>query len=449
MRLDKVETMIRILVITVGIFWTAFSASADTLVSRVLPNGMEIIVAPDSRTDSVTVEIAVKLGSQYENAATNGLAHLYEHMFWTANRAWEEGADYLKGIAEKNLIFNGITREEVSYFHLTGQGEHLPVMIHYMRDAALFPLFRETDLKREVAIVLDELERDNAPPYVYLGRTSTALLFSGNAAKRPAGDPSVIRNATAEDLRSLHARFVVPGNTALVVSGNCVPSDVFRQAEKLFGSWTGAARLAALTKWPPLEPQVAVRESRDVNQAVIRFSWRGPSFEDDPDGANAADILFAILDAPGSRMDSALVATGLVKDYQISYYTQRNVGVFDLTIACEPEKARDAARAARAEMERLVAMPEYFSDRELRTNRARYVEAERRDNEDPVEYAHTISFWWGTAGTRYLKGRSAALLKVERGAINRFIGRYIRQKPFVSVAVIPAGSGALAEGDLY
>ena len=56
-------------------------------VSKTLPNGLEVIVLPDSGVPLVTVELAVRNGSFTEPPELNGLSHLYEHMFFKGNQA--------------------------------------------------------------------------------------------------------------------------------------------------------------------------------------------------------------------------------------------------------------------------------------------------------------------------------------------------------------------------
>jgi len=51
-----------------------------------LPNGLEVLVIEDNTVPLVTIEIAAKNGSYTESPAYNGLSHLYEHMFFKANR---------------------------------------------------------------------------------------------------------------------------------------------------------------------------------------------------------------------------------------------------------------------------------------------------------------------------------------------------------------------------
>jgi zinc protease len=52
-----------------------------------LDNGMEVLVIEDASVPLATVEIVVRNGAYTEDAQYNGLSHLYEHMFFKANKA--------------------------------------------------------------------------------------------------------------------------------------------------------------------------------------------------------------------------------------------------------------------------------------------------------------------------------------------------------------------------
>src|SRR5262249_13935370 len=70
-------------------------AEAAPLVSKTLPNGLEIVVLEDHSIPLVTVELAVRNGALTEPPELNGLSHLYEHMFFKSNQATLNRADYL------------------------------------------------------------------------------------------------------------------------------------------------------------------------------------------------------------------------------------------------------------------------------------------------------------------------------------------------------------------
>ena len=51
-----------------------------------LDNGLEVIVIENSRVPLTTIEIAVKNGAFTEGPEYSGLSHLFEHMFFKANK---------------------------------------------------------------------------------------------------------------------------------------------------------------------------------------------------------------------------------------------------------------------------------------------------------------------------------------------------------------------------
>src|SRR5262249_39270692 len=54
----------------------------EGLETRRLDNGLEVLVVEKHDAPIVTIEIAVRTGAFTEDRETNGLSHLYEHMFF-------------------------------------------------------------------------------------------------------------------------------------------------------------------------------------------------------------------------------------------------------------------------------------------------------------------------------------------------------------------------------
>ncbi|MFN9492232.1 MAG: insulinase family protein, partial [Sphingobacteriales bacterium] len=51
-----------------------------------LDNGLEVVVIENNKVPLATIEIAVKNGAFTEGAEYSGLSHLFEHMFFKANK---------------------------------------------------------------------------------------------------------------------------------------------------------------------------------------------------------------------------------------------------------------------------------------------------------------------------------------------------------------------------
>ncbi|MDQ1523869.1 MAG: zinc protease, partial [Pyrinomonadaceae bacterium] len=137
----------------------ATAAAQSQLVSRVLANGLEVIVLEDHSIPLVSLELAVKNGSYTEPPELNGLSHLYEHMFFKANKAVLEGADYLKTLDQLGVLSNASTREEIVNYYSHTTSPNLRVAMVAMRDSARYPLFHERQFEQERQAVLAELDR--------------------------------------------------------------------------------------------------------------------------------------------------------------------------------------------------------------------------------------------------------------------------------------------------
>src|SRR5947209_16180857 len=89
--------------------WTRFT----------LDNGLEVLVVENHLTPIVTIEIAVKNGSFTEPPEYNGLSHLYEHMFFTANARDTTEDDFLGRVDDLGIVYNGQTHEELVEYYFT------------------------------------------------------------------------------------------------------------------------------------------------------------------------------------------------------------------------------------------------------------------------------------------------------------------------------------------
>jgi hypothetical protein len=76
-------------------------------VSKTLPNGLEVIVLPDSSIPLVTVELDVRNGSFTEPPEYHGLSHLFEHMFFKPNQAVMLGTFEIKAADRGRLLSQG------------------------------------------------------------------------------------------------------------------------------------------------------------------------------------------------------------------------------------------------------------------------------------------------------------------------------------------------------
>ena len=410
------------------------------LVNRVLSNGLEVIVLEDHSVPLVTIELAVKNGSYTEPPEYNGLSHLYEHMFFKANRAIANQEDYLKKIGQLGIAYNGSTREEVVNYYFTTVSANLRTAMNFMRDAARYPLFDDKEFERERQVVIGEIDRNESNPFYYLNKEMNERLFyKYPSRKTPLGSRQTVSSATTQMMRTIQGRYYVPNNSALVVTGDVKPEEIFKMAQDFYGDWPRREKDPfvefPLVEHPPLQKSEGAIIKQPVQNVLISIGWQGPSIGKDDAATYAADVFSFILSQPNSRFQRNLVDTGLVTGLNIGYYTQRNVGPINIILQTSPDKARAATRAVYNEVAHFNDK-DYFTDDQLESAKALLEADDLYQREKLSEYAHTLSFWWASTGLDYFRGYLGRLRSTSRADISRYVTTYIQDKPHVALALI-------------
>ena len=409
------------------------------LVNRILANGLEVIVLEDHSIPLITIELAVKNGSYTEPPELNGLSHLYEHMFFKANRAVADKEDYLKTIGTLGIAYNASTREEVVNYYFTTTSPNLRTAMQFMKDSVRYPLFIEGEFERERQVVIGEIDRNESNPFFYLNREMTEkLFFKYPSRKSPLGSRETVSAATTAMMRLIQSRYYVPNNSALVITGDVNPETVFQLAQEFYGDWAKADDPFVkhpLVEHPPLPKSEGAVITQPIENVIIDIGWHGPSIGKDDAATYAADVFSFILTQPNSRFQRALVDSGLVNGVAIGYYTQRNVGPISIIAQTTPDKARPALKAIYNEVAHFNDK-DYFTDEQLEAAKALLEADDLYSREKLSDYAHTLSFWWASTGLDYFRGYLPRLRSTSRADISRYVTTYIQGKPHVGLALL-------------
>jgi zinc protease len=418
---------------------TAGKPTSD-IASHILANGLEVVVLEDHSVPIVTIELAVRNGSFTEPPELNGLSHLYEHMFFKANRAIANQEDYLQKIGQLGIAYNGETREEVVEYYFTTTSPNLRAAMNFMRDAARYPLFDEKEFERERQVVIGEMDRDESEPVFYLNREmSDRLFYKYPSRKNSLGNRQTVSTATTAMMRLIQSRYYVPNNSALVVTGDVKTEDINRMAQEFFGDWQRREKDPfaefPMVEHPPLPKSAGNVIKQPVTNVLLEIGWQGPSIGKDDAATYAADTFSFIMTQPDSRFQRDLVDTGLVTAVAIGYYTQRNVGPINIFAQTTPDKAKAALRAIYNEVAHFNDK-DYYTDEQLDSAKALLEADDLYSREKFDEYAKTLGFWWSSTGIDYFRGYLGNLRRTSRADISRYITTYIQGKPHVGLALI-------------
>jgi zinc protease len=409
---------------------------------RVLANGLEVIVVENHGVPIVTAELDVKNGSFVQTPEFAGLAHMYEHMFFRANREYPQPEAFIERLSELGAVSNASTQEERVNYYLTVPSDSLSAGLRLLAAAFRAPLFRGDELEREREVVLGEYDRNESSPFFRLNKELDRLLYPGNfSRKNTIGDREVLRRVTPEQMGFIYRTYYVPNNTALIIAGDVTPARAFELAEREFGSIPRAADPFVTNPIPPIPPldsNSAVIVEEDVGAVTVFVQWQGPSVGRDPAATYAADVFSDVLNDPGSRLQQRLVDSGLWHGVIVNYYTLNNVGPITISGQTTPERLREALRALFAEIVQFDT-PGYFDADAIEATKAQRAVSSAFDRERSSGFAHTLGFWWSVASLEYYMGYVDNMAAQTVDDLRRYARTYIVGKPHV-VGVLIAPS---------
>jgi zinc protease len=434
---------------------TAQRATLEKVIKRqVLPNGMEVIVAENHGVPLATIEIDVRNGAFTQAPGFEGLAHMYEHMFFKANADLPEPEAFVDRAGELGAVFNGTTTEERVNYYVTLPSDSLRGGIQFIAAALRRPLFRSDELERERQVVLGEYDRAESNPFSALMNETGKILWGSAWSRKDAlGERPAILATTPAKLREIQHKYYVPNNSALIVTGDVNPDSVFRAARDAFGDWPRGADPFVADPIPPVAPLTASRGKvieAPIGTIIVLMQWQGPSVGKDPQATYAADVFSDVLNQPNAGFQKRLVDSGLFQAVGVNYYTLNQVGPISISGTTTPDKLKAALAALDKEIARFDD-PGYFTAAELAPVKRQRIVGTAMGLERASGFAHTIGFWWSVASLEYYLGYGDNMAAQTTKDLNDYAARYIVNKPRVVGVMIDPDSRrriALTDSDL-
>ncbi|MEO5650233.1 MAG: pitrilysin family protein [Ginsengibacter sp.] len=419
------------------IVFAGFSQSSlpSNFFLKTLPNGLQVLVIEDHSVPLATIEIAAKNGSYTESPEFNGLSHLYEHMFFKANKDYPSQEAFMDRIKALGISFNGTTSEERVNYFFTLPKFNLTKGLQFMNSAIQYPKFDTAEMRKENVVVDGEFQRNESNPYFALFDTMNHHLWGDlYSRKNVIGNHEVILTATPAKMEAIKNKYYWPNNSLLTVAGDVTHADVFKQVENIMGSWKPSG-FDPFEKYPipefkPLEKtDYFIVRSENIKVPMILFNWMGPDTRNDIPATYAADVFSFILSQNSSKLSKALLESGLALQVQFNYSTKKHVGPISLIAIPNPAKVKECFEEMRNQVNQMDN-DDYFTDEQLETAKRKLEIEDVRGQEITSDYVHTVSFWWCSASFDYYFNYINNLKKVSRADIQDYVRKYIKGKPY-------------------
>ena len=401
-----------------------------------LPNGLQVLLVPDTSKPTTTVNLTYRVGSRQENYGETGMAHLLEHMLFKGTpkhpKVWAE-------FEKRGLAANGSTNTDRTNYtaSFSANVDNLNWYVGWLADAMVNSFIARKDLDTEMTVVRNEMESGENNPERTLYKKTLAVMFDWhNYGKDTIGARADVENVDIPRLQAFYRQYYQPDNATLIVSGSFDSAALLSSISKSFGVIKKPTR--KLPNFYTLEPaqdgerSVNLRRSGGVPELFAGYHVPPAAH---PDYA-AVEVLSIVMgDSPSGRLHKRLTEQQLATNVFALSQGMNEPGFTIFGAQLENASRLDASRAALLDTLESVARDPITAD-ELKRARLKWLKSWEQGFTDPeaVGIALSESIAQGDWRLFFLlrdRVRDIALADVQRVAVqrllpdNRTLGTYL------------------------
>ncbi|MEJ6007262.1 pitrilysin family protein [Paucibacter sp. AS339] len=401
--------------------------SVEGITEYRLPNGLQILLAPDDAKPSTTVNVTYRVGSKHENYGETGMAHLLEHLIFKGS---PKTPDPWAEFSRRGLQANGSTWfDRTNYFAaFAANDDNLKWYLQWQADAMVNSFIARRHLDTEMTVVRNEMEMgENNPEGITTQRILAAMYQWHNYGKDTIGARSDVENVDIQRLQAFYRSHYQPDNATLTVSGKFDKDKVLDWVEQGFGKLPKSKkRPATLYTVDPVQDGERMLTVRRVGGNPLSIAAYHVPPGAHPDYA-AIELLNLILaEAPSGRLHKRLVEeTRLAASVRNFGLALAEPGFSMLIAESAPGASQDALNQELvAVTEGLAARP--ITAQELSRAKTRWLNRWERSFTSPEEVGVTLSETIAQGDWRLFfllrdRIKAISLAEVQRVANERFL----------------------------
>jgi zinc protease len=330
-----------------------------------LDNGLRLIVKQDHRSPVVVTQVWYKAGSIDEVNGVTGVAHVLEHMMFKGTEKVPNG-DFSKKIAAAGGRENAFTSYDYTAYYQQLHKNHLPMAMELEADRMRNLILTEEEFSKEIKVVMEERRLrtdDQARSLLYEKMMSVA--YQAHPYKNPIiGWMNDLENMRVEDAREWYDRWYAPNNAILIVVGDVDANEVFRLAQKNYGTIPKHSLLPLNDRKPQIEPpqtgtkRIIVKAPAEL--PYLMMGYHAPTIRNVTEDWEpyALEILEGVLDGHASaRLNKSLVRESQIANSANAGYSAMARGPSIFFLSAVPRAGKTVAeleQALRKEIEKIT-----------------------------------------------------------------------------------------------
>ncbi|MBI2661685.1 insulinase family protein [Candidatus Woesearchaeota archaeon] len=318
-----------------------------------LSNGIRL-VCQKANTNSTTVQVLVKTGSNNESREISGVSHFIEHMLFEGTKKRKTSMLISNEIERLGGVFNAYTSGEITCYYVKLANRHVDKALDILSDMLLNPLFQEHIIEKEKKVILKELHMVTDDPRFYQWRLFQDQLFQGHPASNPTlGTEDSLRSMSRKKLLDYYGRFYASNNMVISVVGNF--PDIRPAINRYFGDIKPNSRLREIISKIPRQKFSMTLEKRKILSSYWVLGYKTASRTDKE--SYALDVIAAILGRgqSGKIFDEIRNKKGLAYEVGINHEHSKDYGYFSVYASTDKSRIEKGKQIVLRELKKLKA----------------------------------------------------------------------------------------------
>jgi predicted Zn-dependent peptidase len=273
-------------ILSLTVFQQAISAAPATESFNVpvtyfkLPNGLRVVLSPDTTAPTVAVAVYYRIGFRIEPKDRTGFAHLFEHMMFQGSQNLGK-MEFIKMVQQNGGILNGSTRFDFTNYFEIMPAHKLETALWAEADRMRGLSITEDNLKNQQGVVGNEVKVNvlNTPyggfPWLDMPQYANTNWYN---AHNFYGDLKDIEAATLKDVQDFFNTYYTPNNAVLTVVGDFDAAQARKMIEKYFSNIPAAKQMPAPDLVEPKQEQEkrSVKKDPLAKRPAIAFAYHMP-----------------------------------------------------------------------------------------------------------------------------------------------------------------------------
>ncbi len=204
---------------------------------QTLKNGLKYIYYKDSSNPIVSLQMYVRMGSNWELPEEAGFSHFTEHLVFKTTRKFPENS--ISAYASNlGAHFNAYTEFDSTCFYLTLPSRFLEQGLDVLSELVMHAEFTEEDFDFEKSVVIEELKEYQNDPEEFFFEEIPKRYFKESPYKNPIiGNLENLTKCSHNNLMEFYKKHYIPQNCFLIITGDIDPDKLHELVSDTFSPW--------------------------------------------------------------------------------------------------------------------------------------------------------------------------------------------------------------------